>query len=93
VVCAMNRISVYILLSILVNLCGLMCLIASKMCNKNTSANLVKNLGLSVPAFLAFVGHALEADKHDISENTQLNIARHAFSCSMRFDSAASAML
>jgi hypothetical protein len=90
-VCAMNRISVYILLSVLVNLCGLMFLIASKMYNKHASANVVKTLGVSVPILLAFVGYALEADENDISKNTQLNVTKHAFSCSMRFDRTASA--
>jgi hypothetical protein len=40
-------------------------------------------LSTVTPILLAMLGYALEVEIDD-GENSQLNIARHAFSCSMR---------
>jgi hypothetical protein len=34
--------------------------------------------------FLGLLGYALDTDSNDV-DNAKLNIARHAFSCSMRY--------
>ena len=83
--CAVNRISVYILLSILINLCALMYQIASALlkATAHKSKGALNFLCVAIPVLLAVLGFALEDDGDDV-ENAQLNIARHAFSCEMR---------
>jgi hypothetical protein len=60
-----------------------MFLIDSKMANRKVYKDAVNAVCIAVPALLAFVGHALEVQDGD-SKNAELNIARHAFSCTMR---------
>jgi hypothetical protein len=81
--CAINRVSVYISLSILVNLCGLMFLIAASMNNYNVNKNAVNTMCIVVPVLLAGMGFVLATGDEE-SQNAQLNIARHTFSCTMR---------
>jgi hypothetical protein len=86
--CAVNRVSVYILLSILINLCALTYQVAmtvTKGAALHTSNKSALNfLSTAVPILLAILGYALDGDIQD-GENAQLNVTRHAFSCSMRF--------
>jgi hypothetical protein len=37
-----------------------------------------------IPIIFLFLGYVLEVDDINMGENSKLNIARHAFSCSMR---------
>ena len=84
--CKINRISIYLLLSILINLCGLTFQIAHaiKVGTGHTNMSGVNVLTTIVPIFLAGLGYALEVDIGE-GENSSLNTARHAFSCSMRY--------
>jgi hypothetical protein len=73
--CAINRASMYILLSILVNLCALtyqlVALIASgEQQNRRKSA--LKVVSTAVPILLGMLGYALEVDIGE-GENAQLN--------------------
>ena len=83
--CTVNRVSIYLLLGILINLCALMYQIASALlkatAHKNKGA--LNFLCIAIPTLLAVLGFVLEDDGDDV-ENAQLNIARHAFSCEMR---------
>ena len=83
--CAINRIGIYILLSILINLSVLMFEMASALVSQDGHKNRVELniLSTTVPILLPILGYALEVDI-DEGDNAKLNLARHAFSCSMR---------
>ena len=83
--CAVNRISIYLLLGILINLCALMYQIASALLKATGHKNkgTLNFLCVAILTLLAVLGFVLEDDGDDV-ENAQLNTARHAFSCEMR---------
>ena len=85
-ICAVNRLGIYILLSILTNLCMLTYQLASATAGGTSQKDNVamKVLPVVVPIVLALVGYALEVGVGE-GENAQLNTARHAFLCSMRY--------
>jgi hypothetical protein len=84
--CSLNRASTFVLLSIVINLCSLMYAIASAMRNGNgyTEKRRLNFMSTVIPIVFTFLGYMLEVDDIRIGENSKLNIARHAFSCSMR---------
>ena len=85
--CAINRAGIYILLSILINLCFLMYEISTAVAGgaRRTSKVGLNILSTAIPILLMTVGYLLDGDLYfDEGENAKLNIARHAFSCSMR---------
>jgi hypothetical protein len=83
--CAMNRASVHIVLSILINLCVLMFQIAYAIIKGTgyTNQRALNCFSTIVPVLLAFVAYALEVSDINDGGNAELNIARHAFSCSV----------
>ena len=106
--CAINRSSIFFLLSIQIHLCDLVrrLYVDITVKNQRKSQGLVwKVLSVGIPCLLMaisygglfefihrfLVSHAkripsVECHENcDTSENYQLNVARHAFTCSMRF--------
>jgi len=86
-VCAINRASIYILLSILINLCALTFKLAHAIVGskRRLHQGTLNFFCTAIPILLAILGYALEGGSNE-GENSKLNTARHAFSCSMRFD-------
>jgi hypothetical protein len=86
--CAINRISIYVLLSILTNLCSMTYQAASAIMGirgRSRTKQVLNLLSTAIPVLLAVVGYALEVEIGE-GKNAQLNTARHAFSCSMRLE-------
>ncbi len=112
--CSINRLSIYLLLVIMINLSLLTYSVMSAIFrgNKSTNKKLLNLLSTCVPLILIIAGYALDGTTdfvilaeevtcfvHSIydfvaviregdfreGENSKLNIARHAFSCSMRY--------
>ena len=84
--CAINRSSIYILLAININLATLCCeLYTTTFMKKAHKNNIVSNFfSTCVPIFLLVVAYMVEDHFNINSTNNELNLARHAFSCSMR---------
>jgi hypothetical protein len=74
--CAINRMSMYILLSILINLCALtyqlVALIAGGSNKHKMNQGALNVLSTAVPILLGILGYALEVDIGE-GENAQLN--------------------
>ena len=111
--CSINRLSIYLLLMIMINLSLLTYSVVSLIFrgDKSTSKKLLNLLSTFVPLILIIVGYALDGTTESVvlveevirlvqsiydlllsyakvtfeGENSKLNIARHAFSCSMRY--------
>jgi hypothetical protein len=82
-ICALNRSVQYILLAILTHLCSLtLRLHAALVLNHERAAP--KALYVGVPVLLMCAGYALDSDSTS-DPNYDLNVARHAFSCRIRF--------
>jgi hypothetical protein len=90
-VCALNRSGVYVLFGILLNLCVLThkmlaALGAGKRGNSKSKAAQVAGVGYPVLLVsLAYVFDDVEHNNSSLHSNGLLNLARHNFSCSMRF--------
>jgi hypothetical protein len=78
--------SIYIVLSIMIQLCSLTFEVFLAMTNQKTAKThrLVTFGTTAFPIFLMCVAYLVENADPNVS-NGRLNIARHAFSCSMRF--------
>ena len=84
-----NRASMYILLAILIHLClstyNLFSAITGIKAGQSKKAkNALNGVAALVCLLLGLLGYALDDDSDDV-DNAQLNIARHSFSCSMRY--------
>jgi hypothetical protein len=92
--CAINRASIYILLGILINLAGVTFNLWHAL-EKGTQPNasrekIVNGICYGLPMALLILAYAFDSpDNFDqsVASNGQLNTARHAFTCSMRFES------
>jgi hypothetical protein len=88
VICGINRVSIYILLSISINLCALMFKITITTYSRQRIRkwNLFKVDALStfISAVLPIVGYSLDGELDGGGNNANLNEARHSFSCFMR---------
>ena len=84
--CYVNRAGQYILLGIMINLCTLTISIHRALVNATShESNMPLNfLSITLPFLFMLIGYILDTDD-DTTENYNLNVARHAFSCSMRF--------
>jgi hypothetical protein len=85
VACAVNRLSHYIVLAIMINVCAIAYQLAATISSGvQPKMDRINVLCTVVPILIASVGYALEVSDIRDGPNAQLNIARHAFSCSMR---------
>jgi hypothetical protein len=84
--CVLNRSAAYFLLGIQINLCALTYHICHSIrCGHAHSENPTLNVaGTVLPVVLLLLAYLFESDDYDVDENGVLNVARHAFSCSMR---------
>jgi hypothetical protein len=90
IMCWINRASIYLLLSIMINLC---CLTYTLYTNLDSKASFSKRKETTLQAFcvgfpivLVIFGYSLDTDDPDVA-NALLNVTRHGFKCSMRFAS------
>ena len=86
--CAINRSSIYILLLIQLHLCDLTRNLFCMIYDVRQNALVFKIISVGLPVLLMFIAYGVETDDVD-SDNFQLNVARHAFSCTMRFSDMA----
>jgi hypothetical protein len=87
--CAINRAGIYILLSIMMQIATLSFLLFSSMHDHRGQYSLKTKAGMNtvatgIPFALMLVAYSVENEDAD-SELRNLHLARHAFSCSMRF--------
>jgi hypothetical protein len=84
--CIINRAGAYILLAININLAALCAdlYLAVSRGNGHMNKNALNVLTTVFPFLLMIIAYMVENSDRD-TENVQLNLARHAFSCSMRF--------
>ncbi len=90
IMCWINRASIYLLLSIMINLC---CLTYTLYANLDSNVffskskeSVLQAFCVGFPIVLAIFGYSLDTDDPDVA-NALLNVARHGFKCSMRFAS------
>ena len=84
IMCAINRSSIFILLLIQLHLCDLTRSLYCMIHNVKQSDTLFKIVAAALPLLLVTIAYAIENNDVD-SKNYELNVARHAFSCTMRF--------
>lgn len=94
--CWVNRSSMFILLGILISFCALTCDVFATMKYKHGKSGtpFLKVASVVVPTMLLILAYGFDsvenADYFDPDiENGTLNVARHSFSCSMRFETLA----
>jgi len=89
--CAVNRSGAYLLLGILINLSTLTYSLYSAISGGNSSTRKEarkKNLyriANFIPLVLMIIAYIFDSDDYANDDNGVLNLARHAFNCSMRF--------
>jgi hypothetical protein len=87
--CTINRLGIYLLLSILINLCVITYRVKKEFIGglgyRPSSKKTLNSLSVVLPILIAAIGYALEVESNDEGENAKLNTVRHAFTCSMRF--------
>jgi hypothetical protein len=90
--CAINRSSIFILLGIMVNLCGLTYALYATLDDAGGRPHFkraaVDKACLVVPVVFVVLGYAFDTDDPE-AENHFLNNVRHGFNCSMRFSNMA----
>jgi hypothetical protein len=84
IMCAVNRSSIYLLLSILINLCALTYNLYKSLgkkgaIDKNAQAK-IDNACIAIPIFLLLVGYAIDTPDTKVP-NSLLNVSRHGFNC------------
>jgi hypothetical protein len=87
-ICSINRLGIYLLLSILINLCvityRLMKVVIGGLGYRSLRKKTLNLLAVVLPILIAAIGYALEVESNE-GDNAKLNKVRHAFTCSMRF--------
>jgi hypothetical protein len=86
--CSINRLGIYLLLSILINLCvityQLMKAVIGGLRYRSSIKKTLNLVSVVLPLLIAAIGYALQVEANE-GENAKLNTVRHAFTCSMRF--------
>jgi hypothetical protein len=86
--CSINRLGIFLLLSILINLCvityRLMKAVIGGLGYRSSIKKTLNLLSVVLPILIAAIGYALEVESNE-GDNAKLNNIRHTFTCSMRF--------